>query len=154
MRSYFITEEQFVQASLRAFAQARRKLLIALFVVPLLLVPWLGEADRRWAELGVLYLVLVVFAFGISPLVNRWWFRRVYRRNPLLHREQTFEFTPDGLRLCSENGESRYRFAELQDVRVFPEMVLVYPLTTLFHMLPRELLTDEELELLRRCGKS
>lgn len=152
MRSYFITEEQFVRGSVHAFARTRRRLMAALFLLPLVMVPLLSESGKPWLELVILYVVLALMVFGVAPYLNRWLFRRIYRKNPLLHKEQFFEITEDGLHLRAENGESRYRFSELHKVQVYPEMVLVYPMTTLFHMLPRELLTEAELALLSRVG--
>ncbi len=153
VRSYFITEQLFVQGSVHAFAKNRRRLLILLCLLPLILIPWVGAGEQLWIEVLLLYLVLAFFFFGITPMINRWLFRRVFRRNPLLHREQFFEITEEGLHLRSENGEARYRFDELKKVSVYPEMVLIYPMTTLFHVIPRELLSATEVELLSRCGE-
>lgn len=154
MRSYFISEDQFVRGSVYAFARTRRKLIIALFVLPLLAVPLMQDRNIDWLQMGLsYYLALVIFMFLLAPAVNRWMFRRIYRKNELLHQEQFFEFTADGVHLKSGHGESRYRFNELKKVGIYPEMVLIYPMTTLFHMLPRDQLTDAEIELLARSGR-
>ncbi len=155
MRSYHITEDQFVRGSVYAFAPTRRRLIVALFVLPLLAVPILQGREIDWLQLGLsYYLALIIFMFLLAPAINRWMFRRIYRRNELLHQEQFFEITAGGVHLQSAHGEARYTFAELKKVGVFPEMVLIYPMTTLFHMLPRDQLTEAEVELLARCGQA
>ncbi len=144
-----------MRGSVYAFAPTRRKLILALVFLPLLGVPLFQGRGMDWLQVGLsYYLTLSVFMFVLAPAVNRWMFRRIYRRNELLHLEQFFDITEDGVHLRSSRGESRYRFADLKKVAVFPEMVLIYPMTTLFHMLPRDQLTDREIEVLSRCGDS
>jgi hypothetical protein len=68
---------------------------------------------------------------------------------PLLRGEQQLEILPGGFRLRSSNGESRYQFGELKQVEVLDELVLVYPTTTLLHVIPVALLNDFELAQFR-----
>lgn len=148
-RSYRITESNFVRAS--RHAQRRlRWLLVAAMLLVLALFPALDgfSAESVTASL-VVAVALLFFLWLLLPPIHRWSLGRVYRNNPLLQREQEIDMQPTGFVLRSSNGESRYQFSELKRVELLDDLVLVYPATTLFHMIPVVLLSDFELAQFR-----
>ena len=127
----------------------RLRLTAALFVVLALFPPVMGFSAASISATAIVAVLLVIFRWGLLPRIPRWRFRRIYRDNPLMQREQQLEMNPTGFVLSSSNGESRYAFRELKKVALLEDMVLVYPTTTLFHMIPTELLSDFELAQFR-----
>ncbi len=141
-QDYQITQQQFVRACWHAQRLHRRILVTALYGVLALFPVVTGfRAAAEWAAL-IVALLLTAFLLVVLPRLHRWRFGRVYRQNPLLQKGQQLEMQPTGFVLRSANGESRYRFAELKKVDVLDDMVLVYPTTTIFHMIPTSLLDD------------
>ncbi len=147
--AYHISEDQFVRACWHAHRPLRWRLTLALFVVLALFPPVMGFSAASISATAIVAVLLIGFRWGLLPRIHRWRFRRTYRENPLMQREQQLEMNPTGFVLRSSNGESRYAFRELKKVAVLEDMVLVYPTTTLFHMIPTELLSDFELAQFR-----
>ncbi|MEJ2133226.1 MAG: YcxB family protein [Gammaproteobacteria bacterium] len=149
MAEYRITEAAYVRANAYAFRRTRAVLSGVALLVPALALLVLGVETNALIAVGIVYALLVPFLFLIAPLINRWNFRRIYRKNPLLHKTQNLTLTDDAVKLTSENGESRYRLSELKRIRIYPDMVLIYPTTQIYHMLPRDVLTDSDMRILR-----
>lgn len=147
--SYQINEDQFVRACRHAHAPRRRWLALAMFVVLAWFPVAVGVSPQSLIATGIVGVLLVAFLWLVLPPLQRWQLRRIYRSNPLLQREQQVEMQPVGFVLRSDNGESRYDFRELKRVVVMEDMVLVYPTTTIFHMIPTVLLSDFELAQFR-----
>ncbi len=147
--SYHITEAMFVKASRHSQRRLRRRLVLAMYGV-LALFPFIHDFSVASITASVtVALLLALFLWLLLPAIHRWSLRRVYRNNPLLQREQQVEILPTGFVLRSSNGESRYQFSELKRVELIDELVLVYPTTTIFHMIPVGLLNDFELAQFR-----
>ncbi|MAY36159.1 MAG: hypothetical protein CMN84_08685 [Spongiibacteraceae bacterium] len=147
--AYHISEDQFVRACWHAHRPLRLRLTLALFVVLALFPPVVGFTAASISATAIVAVLLIGFRWGLLPRIHGWRFRRTYRDNPLIQREQQLEMNPTGFVLSSSNGESRYAFRELKKVSVLEDMVLVYPTTTLFHMIPTALLSDFELAQFR-----
>ncbi len=147
--AYHISEDQFVRACWHAHKPLRLRLTLALFVVLALFPPVVGFTAASISATAIVAVLLIGFRWGLLPRIHGWRLRRTYRDNPLMQREQQLEMNPTGFALRSSNGESRYAFRELKKVAVLEDMVLVYPTTTLFHMIPTALLSDFELAQFR-----
>ncbi|WP_372747581.1 YcxB family protein [Litorivivens sp.] len=141
-KAYHISEDQFVRANWHAQRGRRGVLVLALYAVLALFPPVMGFASAAITATVVVAVLLAVFWQIVLPGIHRWRYRRLYRQNPLLHKEQRLNILPTGFVLSSDNGESRYQLAELKKVAVLEDMVLVYPTTTLFHIIPVDLLDD------------
>ena len=148
MPTYRITEDLYVQAM--SYAQQRsRKLVIGVcVVVPAAIYVMKGFPRETAASVLIVYLILAFYFLVLAPMINRLNYRRSFRNNPMLHKPQRVEIGPEEILFGSENGESRYRLDELRRLQVFPEMVLVYPTSGIFHLIPREVLSEQELERL------
>ena len=147
--AYHISEDQFVRACWHAHKPLRWRLTLVLFVVLALFPPVMGFTAASISATAIVAVLLIIFRWGLLPRIHRWRLRRTYRDNPLMQREQQLEMKPTGFVLRSSNGESRYTFRELRKVVVLEDMVLVYPTTTIFHMIPVNLLSDFELAQFR-----
>lgn len=141
-QEYQITQQQFVRACWYAQRSQRRILVVALYLVLVLFPVVTGFKAAAILATVIVALLLTGFLALFLPRLHGWRFGRIYRQNPLLQKSQQLDMQPTGFVLRSANGESRYRFAELKRVDVLDDMVLVYPTTTLFHMIPVGLLDD------------
>jgi len=148
-RSYQITETYFVLANRHARRGLVRWLVVAMVLVLALFPALHGFSGESVAASAVVALLLALFLWRILPALHAWALRRTYRKNPLLQREQSVEMLPAGVVLRSSNGEARYHFGELKKVELMDDLVLVYPTTTLFHIIPATLLNDFELAQFR-----
>lgn len=151
-QSYQITEAYFIAANRHARRRLVRVLVVAMVLV-LALFPALHDFSRDSivASVGT-GVLLLLFLWLVLPALQRGSLRRTYRKNPLLQREQEVELLPTGFVLRSSNGEARYHFGELKKVELLDDLVLVYPTTTLFHIIPINLLDDFALTQFRALG--
>ena len=141
-QEYQITQQQFARACWHAQRSQRRIVVAALYLVLALFPVVTGFKAAAVLASVIVALLLTGFLAVFLSRLHRWRFGRLYQQNPLLQKRQQLEMQPTGFVLRSANGESRYRFAELKKVDVLDDMVLVYPTTTLFHMIPANLLDD------------
>ena len=148
-RSYQITETHFIAANRHARRRLSRILVAALYLVLALFPALHGFSRDSIIASAAVGLMLLLFLWLVLPAIQRWSLRRTYRNNPLLQREQEVELLPAGFVLRSSNGEARYHFGELKKVELMDDLVLVYPTTTLFHIIPAALLNDFELAQFR-----
>lgn len=147
--TYHITEAFYVKACRFSQRRLRRRLIAALYLVLAAFPLLYGFSAASVTASLVVAVALLIFLWLVLPAVHRWSLRRVYRNNPLLQREQHVEMLPTGFMLRSSNGEARYQFSELKKVELLDELVLVYPTTTIFHMIPVALLNDFEMAQFR-----
>lgn len=150
MTEYTISEGTYVKATLYARRRLRAIITGSAFAVPLIALLLPVYNPRPLLAVGIVYAILIVVFLVVAPLVNRWSYRRVYRRNSLLHKPQSFSLSEQQIRFRSENGEARYQPDELKKIKIYSDMVLIYPITNVFHMIPRSVLSSRDLELLRR----
>ncbi len=150
MTAYQITEDLFVQAMLHAQKRTRTIVVAVCIGVPLLIYFTSGGDNQTLASVLVVYIVFAFYFLVLAPLINKMNYQRAYRNNPLLHKTQHFEITPEEVHFKSENGESRYRLAALTRLEIYPEMVMIYPSKSIFHLIPKNVLSDSDLEILNR----
>lgn len=141
-KTYQISEDQFVRACWYAQRSRRRILVGSLYLVLALFPVVTGFTAAALLASAIVALLLTGFLAGLLPRLHRWRYRRMYRENPLVHKVQELVMQSNGFVLSAPNGESRYRFSELKKVDVLDDMVLVYPTTMIFHMIPVNVLDD------------
>ncbi|MBW2520468.1 MAG: hypothetical protein JRD88_08975 [Deltaproteobacteria bacterium] len=154
MTAYRISEEIYVQAM--AYAQRRTtKWVVAICVI----IP-LGLAAAHDFDKNILLSVLLVY-LGLSfyflvlaPLINKLNHQRHYRGNPQLQKTQYVLINETEVQFRSEHGHSRYQFDDLHRLDIFPELVMIYPRQSIFHVIPIDVLTDTELEILTRYRRA
>lgn len=150
MTSYQITEELYVKAM--SYAQRRRQSIIVgvCLIVPMILYATKGFDRQVLTSVLVVYIIFAFYFLVLMPAINRMNFKRTYRNNPLLHKTQHFELSETQVRFKSENGESCYPLDEIRKLVILPELVMFYPTTTIFHVIPRDALSESELQTLSR----
>ena len=150
MTAYKITEDLYIRAMTYAQKRTRTIVIAVCVIVPLAIHALKGFPQQTLISVLIVYLILAFYFLVLAPLINRMTFQRTYRNNPLLHNTQHVKLSDDAILFRSENGESSYRFAELKRLQIYPDLVMVYPTTTIFHVIPRDILGETELAILSR----
>jgi len=150
MTPYQITEELFVQAMTYAQKRTRTIVVAVCLVVPFLVYVSRGFDTQTLASVLVVYIIFAFYFLVLAPLINKMNYQRSYRRNPMLQKTQYYEISGDEVHFKSENGESRYQLSALMRVQIYPEMVMLYPSTSIFHLIPKSALSQADLDVLNR----
>lgn len=150
MTPYQITEELYVKAMIYSQQKTRSVVIGVCLVVPMAIYVMKGFQRETMMSVLIVYMILGFYFLVLAPMINRMNYQRTYRKNPLLHKTQHFQLTATDVVFKSENGESRYQLDEIKKLMIYSEMVMIYPTTTIFHVIPRGALTDTQLEELRQ----
>lgn len=150
MTAYKITEDLYIRAMTYAQKRTRTIVIAVCIIVPLAIHALKGFPQQTLISVLIVYLILAFYFLVLAPLINRMTFQRTYRNNPLLHNTQHVELSEDEILFRSDNGESRYRFADLKRLKIYPDLIMVYPTTTIFHVIPKDVLSTSELAILRQ----
>lgn len=153
MTPYQITEELFVQAMTYAQKRTRTIVVAVCIVVPFLVYVSRGFDTQTLASVLVVYIVFAFYFLVLAPLINKMNYQRAYRRNPMLQKTQYYAINGDEIHFKSENGESRYQLGSLIRLVIYPELVMLYPSTTIFHLIPKNALSAADLEALGRHAR-
>ncbi|MEM7017030.1 MAG: hypothetical protein AAF512_06770 [Pseudomonadota bacterium] len=144
MKKYIITEALFARSMQYARRGMFRIFTVILLIMPVPLVGLsTGFNAQGLLELLALYLVVGIFLACLPLFLKHLW-RRVYQQNPLYQKPQSFEISAEELHLSSDNGESHYKLSELKKIDWHSDLILIWPTTTLYHMIPFELLTEQD----------
>ena len=150
MTLYRISEDIYVQAM--GYAQRRT----TKWVVGICVIIPLGLAAAHEFDKNILLSVLLVY-LGLSfyflvlaPFINKLNHQRQYRGNRQLQKIQHYQINETDVQFRSEHGHSRYRLDDLHRLDIFPELVMIYTRQGLFHVIPMNVLTDTELDILKR----
>jgi hypothetical protein len=98
----------------------------------------------------------LLFCYALLPL--KW--RRLYRNNAFLRREQTFSFDEEALQARSSSGEGRMKWEDLHKWKEGKEVLLIYPAPNLMYVIPTSAFQDEEQRagirdlLIRKLGRT
>jgi hypothetical protein len=150
MAEYYITKQDYVDASYFALRMSRRLMYAVVLLVPLLIPFVVGFTAEILRLLGLIYAVLILFLLFLEPIIVCFLLRRIYRKNSIYHKPQDVSVFEDEITLNSETGSSRYKLTDLKKIERHKNIFLIYPASTFFHIIPDKILSDKEIHLLER----
>jgi len=150
-----------LQRASRAVQNQQRvfKWMIRLSVVsPILLVVmgWLSKGDLRQALLDNVWfaVLIVVMMFVVVPWFQRRTVSKAYYANPAMQGQQTYEFTPDGLRMVGPLSSVSVAWPGILSAVETDEFLLFFVQKNLAYYLPKRAVSSTaELEELRELAR-
>jgi YcxB-like protein len=158
--SLTLTAEDYVAANrLHCLNCFRRRSAVAVGVMFVLAyVVWMAIARiDQWPTIGVVALnagfaAVVLFLIANYFLLVPFTTRRTYRKHRALHRPYTFAWSESGLTITSESGEWKVAWSDYLKWDENAQIFLLYQAPRLFNMLPKRVLTPEQIVDLRQCA--
>jgi hypothetical protein len=92
--------------------------------------------------------LLVVNYFLVAPISAR----RSYRKHKALHYQYTYSWSETGLMLVHPRGESRMVWSDYLKWRENEQVFLFYHGPRIFNILPKRVLTPEQIADVRQCA--
>jgi hypothetical protein len=116
-----------------------------------------------WDEPSSPFPALVVHAaflyFILSPLVGYFFIgprqaRKLFREHKSLHYPLTLRWSESGLEVQNQQGQATFPWSDLFRWSEDKNILLFYHSSRLFHMLPRRVVSDQQIDDLYRCIKT
>jgi hypothetical protein len=87
---------------------------------------------------------VVLFALAAFPLYTLWSAKRAFRQYKALSEPQAIEVKESGLYFKRENGEALVPWSHVRKWRHNNKLLLLYPASRLFHLIPSHFFTSHE----------
>ena len=146
MATYTLTEDAFVRAM--GAAMRTRLFMMGAILSALGLLVALDAFHRggghRWA-----FVAAIPFLLGAIPLVRRSKWRRLYRQTPLWNEPVTFLPSEDGYTIQTPSGRSQQAWKDAWRVDIKAGFLLIWVNSSMFRLIPLNVLSPEELGLVR-----
>jgi hypothetical protein len=155
----FVTDVRLgeLQRASRAVQNQQRvfKWMIRLTIVSpvfLVLMGWLSRGDLRQALLDNIWFAVFIVAmmFVVVPWLQRRTVSKAYYANPAMQGQQTYEFTPEGLRMVGPLSSVFVAWPGILSARETDEFLLFFVQKNLAYYLPKRTVASiSDLEKLR-----
>ena len=158
--SLTLSTDDYVAANQLHFRDSlRRPSGLACFALPVLayLILMTMAYFQRWetalvvaVNAGAAFFVAFIVAnyFVFTPVTTR----RNYGKQKTLHRPYTFAWSETGLRISSDSGEGHLAWSDFLKWREDARIFVFYQGPRLFNMLPKRVLTPEQIADLHQCA--
>lgn len=155
--TYRLTREDYFSAQRLHAERYRGRFRWIMGVILTLVVLWQNRKDLPQGEALLVVGITLAFIFVLIWLVSlavprlRAWSvtRHVWKRQPTLHEEVTFEILPEGLRSSTARGEWLQRWSDFIELRENDDVLLLYLGPNLMAILPKRALSEAELAEIR-----
>ena len=141
-----LTEKDYLRAQW-LHMKPRRGFRAAGYVVLVLFLLALGlavaSAVAGSAHQPLAHVLLPVLVLGGVVVLQRYQWKRIYRRQLSLQGLHTYTFSAEGIVASSAHGNGRMDWTVFIKWREDPNLFLLYQADNLFHMIPKRWLTDD-----------
>ena len=152
---YQLTEQDFVDAfrahwcrslTWRIMRPVGLVLLVGLVVLSIFVARGRSYDQAFQAILPLAILIVFWAVLLLSPV---WQVKRLFRKNPDSHRPTKVEMDDESIRTRSADSESTMRWTKFVSFVESEKSFLLYPSAMGFNILPKRVLTSEQIEQLR-----
>ncbi len=155
--TYRLTREDYFSAQALHAARYKGRFRWFMGVILTLVILWQNRKALAQGEelmtvgfmLAFTFLLIWLVSLGV-PRLRAWSMtRHVWKRQPTLHEEVTFEILPEGLRSRMARGEWLQRWSDFIELRENDLVLLLYLGPNLMAILPKRVLSEAELAEIR-----
>jgi YcxB-like protein len=140
---YELTESEFLDAQHALLGRRLRSRLVVVCVAMMLVAGGLYLYGRRLTV--VVVLVLLPITFGFLWLFLVWSWRRTFRAIPSAQRQQSVDYSPDGLVFESEMAHGRVRWGAYSHYVETDRLILLHQPSRVIVPLPKRAFAPDEL---------